>query len=82
MLMGLIAKDMVSSGQDEANVLPGADAPTMSAEGIFYAQMNGESIDPSMMQSKQSIVFDNDEPYDDIDDNYEGFSDACWLGPS
>jgi hypothetical protein len=75
-LVGLIAKEMVRSGQDEANVLPEeADAPTMSAEDIFYAQMNGEAIDSR--HSKQSIFSDDDELDDDIDDDDDdGFSDA------
>jgi hypothetical protein len=80
-IMGLIAKDMGSLWQDESMVLLEADAAPnnnmlgVSAEDIFYAQMNGESIEPSMMQSKQSIVSDDDElNNDDIDDN--GFSDS------
>jgi hypothetical protein len=97
MLLGMIDKQMLRPWQDEVKFLPETDAPTMSAapsimvsaEDIFYAQMNGESIDPSMMRSKQSIVSDvsdDDEVDDDIDDVIDdaGFSaDACspFAGP-
>jgi hypothetical protein len=74
--MGLIGKEMVSSGQDETNVLSEAEAPTMSAEDIFYAHMNGESIDP-LMHSKESTVSDYDELDDDIEDDDDGFTNAC-----
>jgi hypothetical protein len=88
MLMGLIAEEMVNTWQDETNALPEADAPTMSsagisAEDIFYAQMNGEPIYP-LMNSNQSIVSDDDElDDDDIEDGGGGgvFSDSfCYAG--
>jgi hypothetical protein len=75
-LMGLIGKEMVSSGQDETNVLQEAEAPPMSAEDMFYARMNGESIG---MHSKEPTVSDCDklDDYIEDDDDDDAFTHAC-----
>ena len=72
-LMGMIAQEMVSSWNDDEDLLEVPSAKSMA--DIFYAQINGEAIDVS--QHTSSINSDVKDEMSDLEDDEDCLPDSC-----